>query len=259
MKLDYCYTGDCIEIMEKEIQKDSIDLIYADPPYNLSGKSLSLVNNKTGGPFYKMNEDWDIWDYNDYLNFTEKWIGKCWMVLKPNGSLYISCTHHNIAEIIITAKRVGFQLNNIITWCKTNPMPSITKRTFTHSTEYVCWFVKGKGWKFNYNKLKEINPHKTKEGKSKQLKDFLDFIKLPIVQGKERLRDSTGRAIHPTQKPEALLKLIITASSNEGDLVLDPFFGTGTTGVVAQELKRKWIGIEINPKYVEIALRRIKG
>ena len=113
MKLNHIHVGDCIKIMEKEIEKSRIDLIYADPPYNLSGKPLTLINNITGGPFYKMNEDWDTWEYNDYLRFTESWIAKCWEVLKPNGSLYISCTYHNVAEIIIAAKKIGFKLKNL--------------------------------------------------------------------------------------------------------------------------------------------------
>jgi len=259
MKINNIYLGNCIEIMEKEIEKSSIDLIYADPPYNLSGKALALINNKTGGPFYKMNEDWDTWKYEDYLIFTESWIGKSWRVLKPTGSLYISSTYHNVAEIIFIAKKIGFRLNNIITWFKTNAMPNITKRTFTHSTEHVCWFVKGNNWKFNYEKLKEINPHRTKEGKAKQLRDFIDFIELPLVQGRERLKGQDGRAIHPTQKPEELIKLIIIASSDENDLVLDPFLGTGTTGVVAAILKRRWIGIEINEEYFKVAYKRIFG
>lgn len=257
MRINHIYQGDCIQIMEKEIAKDSIDLVYADPPYNLSGKILVLKNNKTGGPFYKMNETWDTWKYEDYLVFTENWIGKVWDILKPTGSLYISCTHHNIAEIIFLAKKIGFKLNNIITWYKINAMPNITKRIFTHSTEYVCWFVKGSNWKFNYERIKDFNPHKTKDGKPKQLRDFVDFMELPIVQGRERIRGQNGRAAHPTQKPEKLIELILIASSDENDLVLDPFFGTGTTGVVASRLKRKWIGIEINKKYFKIAYDRV--
>ncbi|GAB6283278.1 MAG: hypothetical protein STSR0008_20380 [Ignavibacterium sp.] len=145
----------------------------------------------------------------------------------------------------------------LITWYKTNAMPNITKRTFTHSTEYVCWFVKGNNWNFNYERIKDFNPHKTKDGKPKQLRDFVDFIEMPIVQGKERIKGQNGRATHPTQKPERLIELIILASSNEDDLILDPFFGTGTTGVVASRLKRNWIGIEINEKYFKIAYKRI--
>lgn len=259
MEINKIYLGDCIELMNKKIDKGSIALVYADPPYNLSGKPLNLVNNKTGGAFYKMNEDWDTWDYDKYVDFTQKWISKSRDVLKPNGSLYISCTYHNIAEVIFMAKKIGFKLNNIITWFKTNAMPNITRRTFTHSTEYVCWFVKGNNWKFNYDKLKEINPHRTKEGKEKQMRDFLNFIELPIVQGKERIKGLNGRAAHPTQKPEKLIEIIIAASSDKGDIVLDPFFGMGTTGITADRLGRKWIGIEINENYAKIANKRLSN
>jgi site-specific DNA-methyltransferase (adenine-specific)/modification methylase len=250
--------GDCIQILENEIQEESINLIFADPPYNLSGKSLDLTNNKTGGAYYKMNETWDTFNYSDYVTFTAAWLKGCHKILLPNGSLYISCTQHNIGEILLEGKKTGFKLNNILTWYKTNAMPNITKRTFTHSTEFVCWFVKGKNWVFNYNDLKEFNPHKTKDGDNKQMRDFFDFIEIPIVQGKERIKGEDGRAVHPNQKPEKLLELIIKASSNENDIVLDPFFGTGTTGKVAEELQRKWIGIEKNDKYILVAKERLK-
>jgi len=259
MKANHIYLGDCREVMQKEIVAGSVDLIYADPPYNLSGKGLALANNRTGGPFYKMNEEWDVWPYEEYVRFTKEWLKKSWRVLRPGGSLYVSCNYHNIGEIIFFAKKVGFRLNNIITWYKTNAMPNITKRTFTHATEYVCWLVKGTKWKFNYEAVKWLNPHMTREGEAKQMRDFFDFIELPLVQGKERLRGRSGRALHPTQKPEKLLEIIITASSDEGDLVLDPFFGTGTTGAVAQRLKRKWIGIENSECYARIANERIRA
>ncbi len=257
MKLNHIYEGDCIEIMEKEIDKNSIPLIFADPPYNLSGKTLNLENNTTGGAFYKVNEKWDTYDYKDYIKFTQDWLNASINVLSPNGSIYISCTQHNIGEILINAKKLGFKLNNIITWYKTNSMPNITKRTFTHSTEFICWFVKGKNWVFNYDQVKKFNPNKTKEGKEKQMRDFLDFIELPIVQGKERIKADNKRAAHPTQKPEKLLELIILASSNENDIVLDPFFGSGTTGSVAKRLNRYWIGIECNPEYINISKERM--
>jgi site-specific DNA-methyltransferase (adenine-specific)/modification methylase len=257
LKTNYIYCGNCIEILETKIKNDSIHLIYADPPYNLSGKPLNLINNNTGGPYYKLNELWDNFNYNDYLIFTEKWISASKSVLKSNGSLYISCNHNNIAEIIFIAKKEGLKLNNIITWYKTNAMPNITKRTFTHSTEFVCWFVKGKNWTFNYDFVKKFNPNKTKEGLNKQMRDFLDFIELPIVQGQERLKGKNGRALHPAQKPEKLLELIILASSNINDIILDPFFGTGTSGLVAQKLNRKWIGIELNSDYIKSASKRL--
>jgi len=258
MKINLIYKGDCIKVLNRQIEKNSIDLIYADPPYNLSGRKLSLIKNQTGGAFYKMNEKWDTWDSKDYFSFTYNWISAANSVLKLGGSLYVSCTQHNIAEVILNAKKIGLKLNNIITWYKTNAMPNITKRTFTHATEYVCWFVKGKNWVFNYNDVKKFNPNKTKDGKDKQMRDFLDFINLPVVQGKERIKDRNARAAHPTQKPEKLLELIIIASSKPGDIVLDPFFGSGTTGVVAKRLKRRWIGIEVNNEYCKIAERRLK-
>lgn len=258
MDTNIIYEGNCIEILNSQIENNSINLVFADPPYNISGKILNLKNNKTGGAFYKINEVWDTFTYDEYINFTEEWIQACINVLLPNGSLYISCTQHNIAEIIFIAKKLGLKLNNILTWYKTNAMPNITKRTFTHSTEFVCWFVKGKNWIFNYEAVKDFNPHKTKEGKNKQLRDFLDFIELPIVQGKERIKSQNNKAIHPTQKPEKLLELIILASSNINDIILDPFFGTGTTGYVAEKLLRRWIGIEINSEYVKVARDRLK-
>jgi len=251
--------GDCIPLLENSIEAETINLIFADPPYNLSGTNLDLRNNTTGGAFYKVNEDWDTFSYDDYVLFTHKWLKACYKVLFPNGSIYISCTQHNIGEIITEARKIGFKLNNILTWYKTNSMPNITKRTFTHSTEFVCWFVKGKNWIFNYNEVKDYNPNRTKDGGKKQMRDFLDFIEIPIVQGSERIKGENGRAAHPTQKPEKLLELIILASSNENDIVLDPFFGTGTTGKVADKLNRNWIGIEKNYKYVEIAKERLKS
>lgn len=251
--------GNCIEIMQNQIEKESIDLIFADPPYNLSGKKLNLENNKTGGAFHKVNEDWDTFSYEDYIKFTKDWLLQSKNILKTNGSLYISCTQHNIAEIIFIAKKLDFKLNNILTWYKTNSMPNITKRVFTHATEYVCWFVKGANWIFNYEDIKKFNPNRQKNGDVKQMRDFLDFIEIPIVQGNERLKGEGNKAIHPTQKPEKLIELIILASSNKNDLILDPFFGTGTTGAVAKKLERNYIGIELNEKYISVAKERIEN
>jgi len=257
IQLNTIYQNDCIKFMNDHIDERSVHLIFADPPYNLSGTTLNLENNKTGGAYYKVNEQWDTFKYEDYVEFTTNWMRACLKILVDNGSLYISCTQHNIGEILMEGKKLGFKLNNILTWYKTNAMPNITKRTYTHSTEFVCWFVKGKNWIFNYEEIKQFNPNKTKDGKDKQMRDFFDFIELPIVQGKERLRGQTNKSLHPTQKPEKLLELIIKASSNNGDIVLDPFFGTGTTGKVAQELDRKWIGIENNATYVQLAQQRL--
>lgn len=248
------YTGDCIKILNEYIDEKSIELIFADPPYNLSGNDLKWEGNKTGGDWYMVNEEWDKMTVPEYIRFTRKWIQGCHKVLKNNGSIYISCTFHNLAEVMVVLKQTGFKINNLIVWQKINAMPNMTKRVFTHSTEIIVWAVKGKKWVFNYEELKNINPEKQKDGSAKQMRDVWT---LPLVQGKERLRGKNGRALHPTQKPQEMLKRIIIASSNRGDIVLDPFLGSGTTAFVAKKLGRKWIGIEKNKEYVDIAEKRI--
>ena len=255
MKKNIIYKGDCIKILNTKVDKSSIDLIFADPPYNLSGNGLEWKRNKTGGDWFMVNEHWDKMTAPEYMQFTRKWIGACNKALKNIGSIYIACSYHNISEVMIVLKQLDFKINNIITWYKTNAMPNMTRRVFTHSTEFVIWAVKGSGWTFNYEKIKEINPEKRKDGSSKQMRDFWE---LPLVQGKERLHGENGKALHPTQKPEEMLKRIILASSNKGDIVLDPFLGSGTTAVVAKALSRNWIGVEKEKKYVDLANSRIK-
>lgn len=254
MKTNSIYQGDCIKVLKEQVDGESISLIFADPPYNLSGNGLSWKGNKTGGDWYMVNEEWDKMSAPEYIQFTRKWIGACVRVLKDNGSIYISCTFHNLAEVIITLKQLGLEIKNVITWQKTNAMPNMTKRMFTHSTEFIVWAVKGKNWVFNYEDLKKINPDRQIDGTLKQMRDVWQ---LPLVQGKERLHGKDGRALHPTQKPEELLRRIIIASSNKGDIVLDPFLGSGTTAVVAKRLGRKWVGIDSSEKYVILAKKRI--
>lgn len=254
MKKNHLYLGDCIEIMDDEIDEQSIDLIFADPPYNLSGNGLHWKGNKTGGDWYMVNEEWDKMSVPEYLQFTRRWIGRSRKVLKEGGSIYISCTYHNIAEVMIVLKQLDFKINNIITWQKTNAMPNMTRRVFTHSTEFIVWAVKGKKWIFNYDDLRELNPEKQRDGSLKQMRDVWQ---LPLVQGKERIHGKDGRALHPTQKPEEMLRRIIIASSNKGDIVLDPFVGSGTTTFVAKQLHRNWIGIEKDEKYLRIAQKRM--
>lgn len=255
MKTNIIYNGDCIETLNKKVDEKSIDLIFADPPYNLSGNGLKWKGNKTGGDWYMVNEKWDKMTAPEYLQFTRKWLGACDRVLKDKGSIYVACSYHNLSEVMIVLKQLDFKINNIITWYKTNAMPNMTRRIFTHSTEFVVWAVKGSGWTFNYEKTKEINPDKQKDGSQKQMRDLWE---LPLVQGKERLSGDDGRALHPTQKPEEMLKRIILASSNKGDVVLDPFLGSGTTTYVAKKYGRDWIGIEQDKEYVRIAKERMK-
>ncbi len=255
MKKNHIYLGDCVKILNEQIDEKSIDLIFADPPYNLSGNGLKWEGNQTGGDWYMVNEAWDKMTEPEYLKFSREWIGGGHRTLKDNGSIYISCTYHNIAELMIVLKQFGFQTKNIITWQKTNAMPNMTRRVFTHSTEFVIWAVKGKKWVFNYEEVRIANPDRQKDGELKQMRDVW---MLPLVQGKERIHGQDGRAVHPTQKPEEILRRIIIASSNKGDLVLDPFLGSGTTAVVAKKLGRNFIGIEKEPKYIEVANKRIE-
>ena len=255
MKTNEIYLGDCVEVMKKKIDSESVDLIFADPPYNLSGNGLQWKGNKTGGDWFMVNEAWDKMTAPEYLKFSRLWLGMSHKVLKHNGSIYVACSYHNIGEIIMTLKQLQFEVKNVITWYKTNAMPNMTRRVFTHSTEFIIWAVKGKNWVFNYNELKELNPEKQKDGTDKQMRDLWS---LPLVQGKERLKGEDNRALHPTQKPEEMLKRIIIASSNKNDVVLDPFLGSGTTAVVAKELGRQYIGIEKEAMYFEASKKRLK-
>ena len=255
MRKNIVYVGDCVEVLKEKVDAGSVNLVFADPPYNLSGNGLKWKGNKTGGDWYMVNEAWDKMTETEYTMFTCDWIESCSKVLKENGSIYISCTYHNIGEVIIALKRMRFKINNVIVWQKTNAMPNMTKRVFTHSSEFVVWAVKGKNWVFDYDTLKQINSERQKDGSAKQMRDVWS---LPLVQGKERLKDKNGRARHPTQKPEKMLQRIIVASSNVGDTVLDPFLGSGTTAVVAKKLRRNWIGIEKSGKYADIARGRIR-
>lgn len=256
MKLHHIYRGDCVAAMKSYISDGAVDLIYADPPYNASGKALDFSQNKTGGPYAKINEQWDTFSQASYREFTKDWMGQAVRALRSGGSLYVSCSMHNIADIITHGKIIGASLRNIIVWRKSNAMPNITKRTFTHTAEYVCWFTKGPKWTYNYFALKALNPERSKTGEQKQMPDW---VVLPVVQGAERLRRKDGKALHPTQKPERLLEIIITASSNPGNVVLDPFMGSGTTAVVAQRLGRQWVGIEKDAQFITAAFKRLRN
>ncbi len=242
------HVGDCIEIMSR-MPSGKIHLIVADPPYNASEGGVNLPNNKTGGAYYKVNEQWDkLGNYSDYLEFTRAWVKEADRLLTPNGSIMVCGSLHNLGEVIIALKEVGHKLNNIITWRKTNPMPNVTKRMLTHSTEFIVWFAKGSGWIFNYNDMK-------KYASGKQLKDVWEFA---VCQGKERIKSKDGKAAHPTQKPLEILKRLIEMASKQNDVVLDPFIGSGTTAEAAILLNRNWIGIDNNKGYVKIANKRVK-
>lgn len=255
MQLNHIYNGSCTDILDSDlIDEKSVQLIFADPPYNLSGNGLKWQGNTTGGDWYMVNEQWDKMGEKEYMDFTDSWIAGCKRVLKDNGSLFIACSYHNLGEAIMGMKQNGFKINNIITWYKTNSMPNMTKRVFTHATEFVVWGVKGSKWVFNYDIIKDINPQKQKDGNTKQMRDMWE---MPLVQGKERIRGEDGKAAHPTQKPEEMLRRIILGCSNEGDIVLDPFCGSGTTCAVAKKYNRAYIGIEQEQKYVRVIKERL--
>jgi site-specific DNA-methyltransferase (adenine-specific) len=240
------HEGDCIEIMGN-MPKGKVHLILTDPPYNASNGGINLPDNKTGGAYYKVNEKWDKFSYADYMDFTKKWIDKADKVLAPSGSIMVCGSLHNIGEVIVALKDKGYKFINLITWRKTNPMPSITKRTLTHSTEFIAWFAKGKGWKFNYDNMKKYN-------QGKQLRDVWEFA---VCQGTERIKGKNGRAAHPTQKPFELFKRLVEMVTEEWDIVVDPFMGSGTTAIAAMHLNRNWIGIEKDKEYLNIANKRI--
>ncbi len=246
--------GEATQVMA-DLPKNSVQLVFADPPYNLSGNGLQWEGNQTGGDWYMVDEDWDKMSEQEYYKFTYAWIKGVDRLLKDNGSLFTSCTYHNLGEVMTNMKNLGFKINNVITWYKTNSMPNMTKRTLTHSCEYIVWGVKGENWVFNYDVSKKINPEKRKNGKEKQMRDMW---RLPLCQGNERIKGKNGRAAHPTQKPEELLKRIVLIGSNEEDLIIDPFIGTGTTGVIAERYNRRWIGIELDEEYVDLANDRIE-
>lgn len=233
--------GDSLEII-KELEPKSVDMIFADPPYFLSGNGITC----NSGKMVSVNKgDWDKKiNIKDKHNFNKKWIKLCKEVLKDNGTIWISGTMHNIYSIGMALEEEGFKIINNITWKKLNPPPNISCRTFVHSTETILWAqkdIKTAKHKFNYKLMKELNG-------GKQMKDVWETS---LTKPSEK---KCGK--HPTQKPVKLLENIILASTDEGDLILDPFNGSGTTGIVANKLNRKYIGIEIEKEYLDITKKR---
>ena len=222
--------GDSLKIL-KGIEPKSIDMIFADPPYFLSSDGISC----SGGKMVSVNKgDWDkSISINEKHKFNRKWIKLCYQILKDNGTIWISGTMHNIYSIGMALEQEGFKIINNITWKKLNPPPNISCRYFVHSTETILWAkknIKKAKHKFNYELMKELNG-------GKQAKDVWETS---LTKPSEK---KYGK--HPTQKPIAILEKLILASTDEGDLILDPFNGSGTTGIVANKLKRKYIGIDL--------------
>lgn len=234
------YNDDCIKVM-KTLKNNCIDMIFADPPYFLSNNGLSIHSGK----IVSVNKgEWDKKDnYNDVSKFTYNWLKECYRLLKVGGTIWISGTQHNIFEVHSKLKELGYKIINIVIWHKTTPPPLIYKNKFRFSYEFIIWASKEKHSTFNYNDMYKINNQ-----------EMEDVWYLPAVQMNEK-----RFGYHPTQKPECLLERIILSSTNENDLILDPFMGSGTTCYVAKKLKRKFIGIEKESNYFKIANSRISS
>ncbi|MDB5724215.1 MAG: modification methylase [Novosphingobium sp.] len=239
--------GDCIEAM-RSLPTNSVDLVFADPPYNLQlGGNLSRPD---GSHVDAVTDHWDQFEsFATYDKFTREWLTEARRVLKPNGSLWVIGSYHNIFRVGAILQDLGFWILNDIVWRKANPMPNFKGTRFTNAHETLIWASQGEKsrYTFNYRSMKTLND---------ELQMRSDWV-LPICGGQERLK-SGGTKVHPTQKPEALLYRVMLATTNKGDVVLDPFFGTGTTGAVAKRLGREWIGCERESIYRDAALERIE-
>jgi len=246
LPLDQVIHGDCIEVMNS-LPEQTVDMIFADPPYNLQLRQELYRPNLT--KVDAVDDEWDKFEsFEVYDQFTLQWLTAARRLLKETGTLWVIGTYHNIFRIGKMMQDLGFWILNDIVWIKVNPTPNFRGVRFTNAHETLIWAQKwrGKPYTFNYHDMKALN-----EG----LQMRSDWY-IPLCTGRERLRIN-GQKAHPTQKPEALLHRVILASTKPGDVVLDPFFGTGTTGVVAKRLGRHWIGIEKDARYVAIACERI--
>ncbi|MGH6796363.1 MAG: site-specific DNA-methyltransferase [Methylocella sp.] len=250
LPLDEIIEGDCMEEMPR-LPPECVDLVFADPPYNLQLEShLSRPDQSLVAG---VDDDWDKFaSFSDYDNFTRAWLTAVRRVMKKDATIFVIGSYHNIFRAGSILQDQGFWILNDIVWRKANPMPNFRGRRFTNAHETLIWAAKcaaAKNYCFNYELLKAGN-------EDCQVRS--DWF-LPICTGTERLKNTSGRKTHPTQKPEALLSRILLAASNKGGVVLDPFFGSGTTGAVAKRLGRFFIGIERDASYVSAARARIAG
>lgn len=249
--------GDSFKLLKK-LEPKSVDMIFADPPYFLSSGGISCQNGK------QVSVDKGEWDYSktieDRIKYHRKWIALCRDVLKDDGTIMISSTLHSVYAIGVALELEGYSIINNIIWKKTNPAPNLACRCFTHSTETIIWArkqltlkKKGKHY-FNYEAMKEEND-------GKQMKDVWEFsdVEPEIFESSTAPKSEKKYGKHPTQKPIKLLERLITAASKEGDTILDPFNGSGTTGIVAYSLKRKYIGIELDQDFLALTKKRYIG
>ncbi len=247
LPLDRILEEDCIAAMQG-LPAGSVDLVFADPPYNLQLKGA--LHRPDNSLVDAVDDAWDRFDgFAAYDAFTRAWLAEARRVLKPTGALWVIGSYHNIFRVGAALQDAGFWILNDVIWRKANPMPNFRGKRFTNAHETLIWASRSEGAKytFNYDALKALN-----EG----LQMRSDWV-IPLCTGAERLKDEDGQKAHPTQKPTALLHRVLVGCTNPGDVVLDPFFGTGTTGAVAKALGRRWIGIEREPAYARLAAQRI--
>ncbi len=246
LPLNTILSGDCIALMDS-LPARSVDLVFADPPYNLQlgGELLRPDNSRVDG----VDDDWDRFsNFAAYDTFTRDWLRAARRILKDDGGLWVIGSYHNIFRVGSILQDLGFWMLNDIVWRKSNPMPNFKGTRFTNAHETLIWCAKSaeSRYTFNYDSMKALND---------DLQMRSDWT-LPLCTGGERLK-SAGRKTHPTQKPESLLYRVVMAATRPGDVVLDPFFGTGTTGAVAKKLGRNFIGCERDPEYIAAARERI--
>jgi modification methylase len=247
LPLDQILGGDCIEVMNS-LPAGSVDLIFADPPYNLQLRGE--LHRPDNSMVDAVNDHWDQFaSFASYDRFTRDWLAAARRLLKPNGALWVIGSYHNIFRVGTVLQDQGFWLLNDVVWRKSNPMPNFRGKRLTNAHETLIWASRDESSKytFNYEALKELND-------GVQMRS--DWV-IPLCTGGERLKDANGDKAHPTQKPEALLHRILVATTHPGDVVLDPFFGTGTTGAVARMLGRSFIGIEREEAYRSVAAERL--
>ena len=245
---DRILRGDCIKHLQS-LPSASVDLVFADPPYNLQLEGA--LNRPDQSIVDAVDDAWDKFaSFADYDSFTRQWLTEARRVMKSNATLWVIGSYHNIFRVGAILQDLGFWILNDVIWRKANPMPNFRGRRFTNAHETMIWASRdanAKAYTFHYDALKAAN-------EDTQVRS--DWY-LPLCTGGERLRDSKGGKVHPTQKPESLLARVILSSSNPGDIILDPFFGTGTTGATARRLGRHFIGIERDDTYADAAERRI--
>jgi modification methylase len=247
--LDQILRGDCVQMM-RMLPSASVDCVFADPPYNLQlrGELRRPDDSLVDG----VDDDWDRFsDFASYDSFTREWLTECRRLLRKDGTLWVIGAYHNIFRIGAILQDLGFWILNDVIWRKSNPMPNFRGRRFTNAHETLIWAARGRDsrYRFNYQAMKSLND---------DIQMRSDWF-IPLCTGQERLQNEHGLKLHPTQKPEALLHRVLLASTNQDDIVLDPFTGTGTTPTVAKRLRRHFIGIERHPAYVEAALARVRA